>query len=146
MKMVWDASAVKPNLVDAQRLWYIDEKPLAMAQEMFPHVHWSDLNADWVKHQTFFHQTSADNMQSYQKDVEEESSSQRPKMVTLAECRWFEREVVYKVLDPLSGKFIDYSEQDFQNLCKDFPAIQATRLTRKLSNVLFGSKIARSTR
>ncbi|WP_273756860.1 portal protein [Bartonella sp. MM73XJBT] len=130
MKMIWDASAVKPNLIDAQRLWYIDEKPLDVAREMFPHVHWSDLHADWVKHQTFMHQTSADDGQSYRGDVEE--GYQRPKMVTLAECRWFEREVVYKVLDPLSGKFVDYSEQDFQNLRKEFPQIQATRLTRKI--------------
>ncbi|EJF74106.1 phage portal protein [Bartonella alsatica] len=132
MKMVWDASAVKPNLIDAQRVWYIDEKPLTVAQEMFPHVHWSDLNADWVKHQTFLHQTSAAGTQGYCEDIEEVSSFQRPKMVTLAECRWFEREVIYKVLDPLSGKFIDYSEQDFQNLCKESPNLQATRLTRKI--------------
>ncbi|WP_375654315.1 MULTISPECIES: portal protein [unclassified Bartonella] len=136
MKMVWDASAVKSNLIDAQRLWYIDEKPLAVAQEMFPHVHWSDLNADWVKHQSFLHSTSDGMTQSYQSERgyqgEEGSGYQRPKMVTLVECRWFEREVVYKVLEPLSGKFVDYSEQDFQNLSKTFPHVQATRLNRKI--------------
>ncbi|GAA5100571.1 portal protein [Bartonella acomydis] len=131
MKMVWDASAVKPNLIDAQRLWYIDEKPLDVAAEMFPHVHWSDLHADWVKHQTLWQQTSVSEQQSYLGERELDSS-QRPKMVTLAECRWFEREVVYKVLDPLSGKFVDYSQQDFQKLNKEFPNSQATRLTRKI--------------
>ncbi len=138
MKMVWDASAVKSNLIDAQRLWYIDEKPLAVAQEMFPNVHWSDLHADWVKYQSFLHPTSNGMTQSYQAEGgdllegEEASCYQRPKMVTLAECRWFEREVVYKVLEPQSGKFIDYSEQDFQNLSKTFPHVQATKLTRKI--------------
>ncbi len=136
MKMVWDASAVKSNLIDAQRLWYIDEKPLAVAQEMFPNVHWSDLHADWVKHQSFLQPTSNGITQSYQSERgyqgEEGSGYQRPKMVTLAECRWFEREVVYKVLEPQSGKFIDYSEQDFQNLSKTFPHVQATRLNRKI--------------
>ncbi|WP_375614099.1 portal protein [Bartonella sp. AC151YNML] len=132
MKMVWDASAVKSNLIDAQRLWYIDEKPLAVAQEMFPNVHWSDLHADWVKHQSFLHLTSSGVTQNYQVEGEEASCYQRPKMVTLAECRWFEREVVYKVLEPQSGKFIDYSEQDFQNLSKTFPHVQATKLTRKI--------------
>ncbi|WP_375650825.1 portal protein [Bartonella sp. OT172YNZD] len=138
MKMVWDASAVKTNLIDAQRLWYIDEKPLAVAQEMFPNVHWSDLNADWVKHQSFLHSTSNGMTQSYQVERgaqgewEEGGTYQRPKMVTLVECRWFEREVVYKVLEPQSGKFIDYSEQDFQNLSKTFPHVQATRLNRKI--------------
>ncbi|WP_336293980.1 portal protein [Bartonella sp. CB169] len=132
MKMVWDASAVKPNLVDAQRIWYVDEKPLTVAQEMFPHVHWSDLNADWVKHHTFLHKTSDGDTKSYYTDGDDMDSYQRLKMVTLVECRWFEREVVYKVLDPQSGKFIDYSEQDFQNLRKDFPFLQATRLTKKV--------------
>lgn len=137
MKMVWDASAVKSNLIDAQRLWYIDEKPLEVAQQMFPHVHWSDLQADWVKHQSFLHPTN-NGTQPYQREGEyqagreEGTSYQRPKMVTLAECRWFEREVVYKVLEPQSGKFIDYSEQDFQSLSKAFPNIQATRLMRKI--------------
>ncbi|WP_375706885.1 portal protein [Bartonella sp. AA126HLJHH] len=136
MKMVWDASAVKSNLIDAQRLWYIDEKPLAVAQQMFPNVHWSDLHADWVKHQSFLQPTSDGMTQSYQSERgyqgEEGSGYQRPKMVTLVECRWFEREVVYKVLEPLSGKFVDYSEQDFQNLSKTFPHVQATRLNRKI--------------
>ncbi|EJF76735.1 portal protein [Bartonella birtlesii] len=140
MKMVWDASAVKSNLIDAQRLWYIDEKPLEVAAEMFPHVHWSDLDAGWVKHQTLWQQTNVGERQSYYTEVEEESSAQRPKMVTLAECRWFEREVVYKVLDPLSGKFVDYSEQDFQKLNKEFPHIQATRLTRKIVKRAFLGK------
>ncbi|WP_375634548.1 MULTISPECIES: portal protein [unclassified Bartonella] len=136
MKMVWDASAVKSNLIDAQRLWYIDEKPLAVAQQMFPNVHWSDLHADWVKHQSFLQPTSNGMTQSYQSERgdqgEEGSGYQRPKMVTLAECRWFEREVVYKVLEPQSGRFVDYSEQDFQNLSKTFPHVQATRLNRKI--------------
>ncbi|WP_375630217.1 MULTISPECIES: portal protein [unclassified Bartonella] len=136
MKMVWDASAVKSNLIDAQRLWYIDEKPLAVAQQMFPNVHWSDLHADWVKHQSFLQPTSDGMTQSYQSERgyqgEEGSGYQRPKMVTLAECRWFEREVVYKVLEPQSGRFVDYSEQDFQNLSKTFPHVQATRLNRKI--------------
>ncbi|QEE09737.1 phage portal protein [Bartonella kosoyi] len=137
MKMVWDASAVKSNLIDAQRLWYIDEKPLEVAQQMFPHVHWSDLHADWVKHQSFLYPTNNGTQPyqregEYQEGGEEGTSYQRPKMVTLAECRWFEREVVYKVLEPQSGKFIDYAEQDFQSLSKAFPDIQATRLMRKI--------------
>ncbi|WP_074381597.1 portal protein [Bartonella doshiae] len=140
MKMVWDASAEKPNLVDAQRVWYIDEKPLAVAREMFPNVHWSVLDADWVRHNTFLHPTSSAEMQSYIGNDDECGETSSPKMVTLAECRWFEREVIYKVLDPISGRYTDYSEQDFQNLCKDFPALQATRLTRKVVKRAFLGK------
>ncbi|AGF76354.1 portal protein [Bartonella vinsonii] len=140
MKMVWDASAVKQNLIDAQRVWYIDEKPLHVAREMFPNVHWSDLNADWVKQHTFSHQTDHSEGKIYEGEGEDGTDFQSPKRVTLAECRWFEREVVYKVLDPQSGKYTDYSEQDFQVLCKDFPFLQATRLTRKIVKRAFLGK------
>ncbi|EJF76806.1 Uncharacterised protein [Candidatus Bartonella washoeensis] len=140
MKMVWDASAVKPNLIDAQRVWYIDEKPLVVAKEMFPNVHWSDLNADWVKNHSVLYQMSNGNTQSYSADADDGSNFHSSKMVTLAECRWFEREIVYKVLDPLTGKFIDYSEPEFQSLCKEFPNIQATRLTRKIVKRAFLGK------
>ncbi|WP_455473951.1 portal protein [Bartonella sp. B30(2025)] len=140
MKMVWDTSAIKPNLIDAQRVWYIDEKPLEVAQEMFPNVHWSDLNADWVKHNIFLHKASDDNTQSYDENSYGIESAQKPKMVTLAECRWFEREVLYKVLDPQTGKFINYSEQEFQKISKDFPYIQATRLTTKVVKRAFLGK------
>ncbi|WP_455481790.1 portal protein [Bartonella sp. B35(2025)] len=139
MKMVWDSSAVKPNLIDAQRVWYIDEKPLALAQEMFPNVHWSDLNADWVQHHTFLYSANNGDTQSYG-DAYSGESFQKPKMVTLAECRWFEREVVYKILDSQTGKFTDYSEQEFQNLKKYFPSVQATRLTRKIVKRAFLGK------
>ncbi|ETS12144.1 hypothetical protein Q648_00888 [Bartonella quintana JK 12] len=145
MKMVWDASAVKPNLIDAQRVWYIDEKPLDVAQEMFPNVHWSDLHADWVEHYSSLSPTGNRDTQSYNGgsyngQADHEGSIHRPKMVTLAECRWFEREVVYKVLNPITGKFTDYSKQDFQNLSKNFQNLPATKLTRKIVKRAFLGK------
>ncbi|WP_442864446.1 portal protein [Bartonella sp. A05] len=140
MKMVWDASAIKPNLIDAQRVWYIDEKPLAMAKEMFPNVHWSELNADWVQNHSFLHDSSDGESQSFHNEYGEGGSSSGPKMVTLAECRWFEREVYYKVLNPQTGQFIDYSEQDFQSIKKDIPQIQATKMTRKIVKRAFLGK------
>lgn len=38
LRMAWDCTAVKPNLEDAQRLWYVDEKPYSEIKEMFPGV------------------------------------------------------------------------------------------------------------
>lgn len=140
MKMVWDASATKPNLIDAQRIWYIDEKPLVVAREMFPNVHWSELNADWVQNHALLYDTSDSEGQSYHNESGEDIHSHGPKMVTLAECRWFEREVYYKVLDPQTGVLIDYSEQDFQRVKKDNPQIQATKLTRKIVKRAFLGK------
>ncbi|WP_371325862.1 portal protein [Bartonella sp. AR 15-3] len=141
MKMVWDTSAVKPNLIDAQRVWYIDEKPLDIAQEMFPNVHWSELNADWVQQQTGMsvHSYGNDDYQNESLDGGE-SILQSSKMVTLAECRWFEREVIYKVLNPQTGRFTEYSEQDFQLIKKEFPQFPATRMTKKVVKRAFLGK------
>ncbi|WP_192812782.1 portal protein [Bartonella bovis] len=139
MKMVWDASAVKPNLIDAQRLWYIDEKPLEIAQKMFPDVHWSDLHADWAHHLVSTH-SGRNGVQNYEDTVDDEFSYHERTMVTLAECRWFEREVYYKVLNLETGQYIDYSEEDFQFLRKNNPHIQATRLTKKVVKRAFLGK------
>lgn len=138
MKMVWDASAVKPNLIDAQRVWYIDEKPLSVAQAMFPHIDWRDLDADWVKHPTQAY--NEDGALQLQDNAEDDLCQEDVKMVTLAECRWFEREVIYKVLHPQTGQFVDYSEQDFQRLKQESPHLQATRLTRKIVKRAFLGK------
>ncbi|WP_442864034.1 portal protein [Bartonella sp. F02] len=136
MKMVWDASASKPNLIDAQHMWYIDEKPLEMAKEMFPHVHWSDLHADWAQHYTPSYATQA----GEESAAYDEMNFQEPKMVTLAECRWFEREVYYKVFEPQTGQVVDYSENQLQNLRKQYPEVQATKLTRKVVKRAFLGK------
>ncbi|MDD9333898.1 MAG: phage portal protein, partial [Bartonella sp.] len=47
LKMVWDANAVRSNLVDAQRLWYVDRKSIEDAKNLFPDMALEDLNADW---------------------------------------------------------------------------------------------------
>ncbi|CBI76850.1 phage-related protein [Bartonella clarridgeiae 73] len=141
MKMVWDASAVKPNLIDAQRVWYIDEKPLEIAREMFPNVHWSELNAEWVQQQTRIAAHNYDYGDGDHESLEgAENILQSPKMVTLAECRWFEREVIYKVLNPQTGRFTEYSEQDFQHIKKEFPTFPATRMTKKIVKRAFLGK------
>ncbi|WP_332065716.1 portal protein [Bartonella sp. CB189] len=132
MKMVWDASAIKPNLIDAQRIWYIDQKPIEVAQEMFPNIHWSDLNADWVKYNTSANHKTSENDIPYSPDMDMHDTETMPKMVTLAECRWFEREVVYKVIDQKNGTSIDYSEKEFNKLKNEFPFINASRLTKKI--------------
>lgn len=144
MKMVWDASAVKPNLIDAQRVWYIDEKPLSVAREMFPGVDWRDLDADWVKHPILGHMCD-DAMLSDQNDKGDDLSQENSKMVTLVECRWFEREVVYKISDPQTGKLLDYSEAEFQNIKRERPYIQATRFMKKVVKRAFlGKKLLES--
>lgn len=127
LKMVWDSSAIKPNLVDANRLWYIDEKPLEVAREMFPNHHWSELDAYWAKN------INGDYQSAYEANVSdaEYSLNMRRRMVTLVECRWFEREPYFKGRDPQTGEIREYSETEYQYALEKAPHLQAVRLTRK---------------
>ncbi|CAM1630764.1 Phage P22-like portal protein [Bartonella apihabitans] len=144
LKMVWDASAVKANLVDADRLWYIDEKPLAEARRMFPDIDPSLLDARWAKNGVFdssapLSHVNSDTFygddQTGASDADENDlglSSAASSLVTLVECRWFEREAFYKVFDPLTGETQDYSLRDYEEKKKISPEIQSVRLTRKI--------------
>lgn len=134
LKMVWDACAVKANLIDAERLWYVDEKPLEQARQMFPDIDPALLHASWAKNGIGDDAPfvgDAHNYQLYDKDGLNHLDTKRS-MVTLVECRWFEREPFFKALDPFSGEMRDYSVEEFENQKKITPDLQAVRLTRKV--------------
>jgi len=54
LKMAWDCKACKPNLTDANRFWFIDDKPLDEAMRMFPNVDRDVLCADWAIESSYF--------------------------------------------------------------------------------------------
>lgn len=133
LKMVWDSSASKANLIDAQRLWYVDEKPLEEAQQLFPGVHSSLLHAGWAKTgMEDGDDTHITDPQSYYDDDGLPVNSNKRQMVTLVECRWFEREPYYKAVDPKTGQMRDYSQEEYDEIKKVVPQMQSARLTRKV--------------
>jgi len=48
-KMVWDKAAIKANLSDARRLWYVDDKSEDEVRALFPDIDPVALHADWAK-------------------------------------------------------------------------------------------------
>lgn len=107
LKMVWAHNSHKANLINAERLWYVDKKPVEEAKLMFPEVAVEDLDANWF---------GLENISEDSKDV-----------VTLIECRWFEREYFYLTQ---TGEL---SAEEY----KADSNIKATRLTRKVAKRAF---------
>ncbi|WP_281381010.1 portal protein, partial [Bartonella callosciuri] len=90
LKMVWDSAAVQPNLTDAQRMWYVDRKPLEVAKQMFPKAHWSELSADWARDGVSCEGVHHNDFDFYNSDDKSVNVENGRRMVTLVECRWFE--------------------------------------------------------
>ncbi|MGU3399237.1 portal protein [Brucellaceae bacterium D45D] len=134
LKMAWDCNAVKPNLEDACRLWFIDEKPFSEVREMFPDVAPELLHAGWAKSLTLdpagpHDQTQADFYTGEQNDIAENYQS---KLCTIVECRWLERETYYRGPDLQSGQMREYSKQQIDLLSKNMPGFRYVKQTRKI--------------
>ncbi len=144
LKMVWDSAAVQPNLTDAQRMWYVDRKPLEVAKQMFPKSHWTELSADWARDGVAYEGIHHNDLEAYndEKGIDVENGR---RMVTLVECRWFESERYYKAPDLSTGEFRDYSEEEFKQLQCMMPNIQGAAFNKKVVRRAFlGRKLLES--
>ncbi|WP_407966008.1 portal protein [Bartonella sp. C271] len=132
LKMVWDANAVRSNLVDAQRLWYVDRKSIEDAKNLFPDMALEDLNADWSVEGAMGSEDSPVSLDAYGDPHIEGSSFSDRRFVTLVECRWFEYETYYKAPDPQTGQMRDYSQKEFEELQTVLSELQGARFQKKI--------------
>ncbi|ASJ58985.1 phage portal protein [Sinorhizobium meliloti] len=140
LRMAWDCTAVKPNLEDAQRLWYVDEKPYSEIKEMFPGVAPELLHAGWAKilgnDPTEPHdQDEADKYTGTQNEYADGGYSK--KMCTLVECRWFEKVPYFRgpSLDQMgmpTGEPREYNEQQIKLIRTKLPDFPAVRQYKKV--------------
>lgn len=134
LKMVWDSNAVKPNLEDANRLWYIDDKPISEAMELFPNVDPSMLNASWVRSMG---DESPEPHDQDRADLYEGGQNVgvdwTKKTCTIVECRWFEKVPYYRGPDIENpGQMREYDERQIALLRKQFGDFPAVRQTKKV--------------
>ncbi len=141
LKMGWDCNAIKPNLEDAQRLFYVDEKPYSELKEMFPNVAPELLHAGWAKtlgnDPTEPHdQDEADKYTGTQNEFAADYSPR--KMCTIVEYRWFERVPYWRgpSLDPEmgtpTGEMREYSEEQVKLIRSRMPQFPAVRQYKKV--------------
>ncbi|GAA0613322.1 phage portal protein [Paenochrobactrum glaciei] len=107
LKFVWDASAVKPNLEDAQHLFYVDEKPLSEWMAIFPDADPEVLNAAWAKSGNTA-ATHDNDEPSYEGGSYDENPN---KLCTIVEARWLETEHYYRAQDPQSGQMLELDKE-----------------------------------
>ncbi|WP_208442446.1 portal protein, partial [Bartonella raoultii] len=128
-------------LTDAQRLWYVDRKPLEVAKQMFPKAHWSELSADWARDGSAYEGIHHNDLEAYDDERGIDVENGR-RMVTLVECRWFESERYYKAPDLSTGELRDYSEEEFKQLQCMMPDIQGAAFNKKVVKRAFlGRKV-----
>ncbi len=144
MKMVWDSNASKPNLEDAQRLWYVDEKPLSELETMFPDVPREMLHAGWAKtignDPTSPHDQDEADKYTGTQGADDDYSPR--KMCTIVECRWLERVPYYRGPDLNTGEPREYNEQQVKLIQQNVPAFKAVRQYKKvLKRAFIGSRV-----
>jgi len=140
LRMAWDCAAVKPNLEDAQRLWYVDEKPYSIVKEMFPGVAPELLHAGWAttltNDQTEPH--DQDEADKYTGTQNEYAQGYSRKMCTLVECRWFERVPYWRgpsidqTTGSPTGEMREYSEEQVKLIKSRMPHFPAVRQYKKV--------------
>lgn len=133
LKMAWDARACKANLADAERLWYIEEKPLEQVRLMFPDCDPLLLNAAWAKYgETGGSPHEQERAALYQSGGQ--SGAEAEKLCALVECRWFETESYFRASDRLSGALREYDAAELNAILAqtpDFPYIKQYRKTAR---------------
>jgi len=133
LKMVWDCAAAKANLIDAERVWYVDEKPIDELQAMFPDADVHDLHAAWVNNsdQVFSANCEEECSEPFSNVSDREASGKR-NMATLVECRWYERELVFRGPDLITGEPKLYSKKEVDHILKRFPDFPHVKHYRKI--------------
>ena len=153
LKMGWDCNATKPNLQGAERLWYIDEKPLCDVKELFPDNAPEELHAGWakslLKDPKDPHDQDSSNMYDGTQSEEDFEANPR-KMCTVIECRWLEKETYFRgpAIDPMTGQMTgqlkEYTEEQAKLIQAQMPGFRIVKQTRKvvkrafLGSVLLG--------
>ncbi|MEK1929498.1 MAG: phage portal protein [Pararhizobium sp.] len=147
LMMGWDCNAKKANLTDAQRFWYICEKPYGEVQDMFPKVPKELLDASWARtlNQDPGKPHDQDKADLYEGDQGSFTGDWRRKMCTIVEIRWLEKMPYYR------GPSIDangmptmepreYSEQQLKLVRKQYPDFPAVRQYKKVLKRAFVGK------
>jgi len=139
LKFVWDCNAVKPNLEDATRIFYVDEKPLSEVQELFPDIAPEMLHAGWAK--SLMDDPAGPHEQTeanfYTGDRNDIADQYQNNLCTIVECRWLERETYYRGPDLRTGEMREYSKQQADLLTKNIAGFKHVKQRRKVIRRVF---------
>ncbi|WP_370931893.1 phage portal protein [Bartonella sp. DGB1] len=130
-KMVWDSRANRPNLKNAERLFYVDEKNIEELKILFPGNNEADLHADWALYGS----------ENLNKDDYDNIRHQQGKAI-IVECRWKVKETYYQII-LLDGQTFELSEKDYlefrKNTNQDYSKVKFRKTIIK--RAFLGNKI-----
>jgi len=111
LEMVWDARAVKRNLVDARRIHRAREIDIEAARQMFPGFDDDELDAGWAR--VGMLESSPHDREAARSYGSGPSMARPPRTtVTIVESEWSELEASYRVANPATGEVMDVADQD----------------------------------
>lgn len=137
LEMLWDPSARRQNLVDRRWDCRIKDIERETAAELFPDKDESFLNADWANDVN----PKAHDAQAapfYRNDQSENSGSET---VRILHFQWFEREPVYRVEDPESGKTVFMEVDRYEEINKQIPLKGVKQSKKKYYYAFVGKEI-----
>lgn len=117
MQMYWDATATRKNIKDSRRIMRVKDMPVSAAEDMFPDIPVSELHASWAEDTGAMAHSPHDAQQApfYRND----QSGLIDKNLTLCrivEVQWWEHEIVYRLVDPVTQKVIILKEDEYKTL------------------------------
>jgi hypothetical protein len=139
-EMLYDHRAVKPNLVDAKRVWRVRDMDCAAAEEMFPGVPKSRLHAGWAALSEKAEPHDQDKADEYASEDDADDGAE--KTVRVVECQWIEFEEYARAADPAfvpdpmnpmaQPQLVDMDKRQFALLQKQMPGYPGTIARRKV--------------
>jgi len=147
MEFLWDATARARNFTDMRHCFRRRQVDVRAALEMFPEEDITEIDAVWARDiegdvSDPHNRTEA---QFYRNDQSPDIDKTDAK-VTLVEVQWWELQDMYRVADPITGRIVTVSGEDFAKLDErakklNIRLIGAPMKTRKYYRAMLGSKI-----
>lgn len=110
LEMVWDARAVKRNLVDARRFHRAREIDIEVARQMFPGFEDEELDAGWAR-------PSLSDASPHDREAARSYGSgagsveSKRATVTIVESEWSEFAITYRVANPGTGEVVEVDDE-----------------------------------
>lgn len=144
--MGWDCNAVKPNLLDASRLWRVRSMSYTDAAELTGIKDRGKLNAAWIRSlagsdEKPHDQDEADHYTGEQN--EQADGGYKNSRCLIVEVRWFEKQAYYRgpdINNPMEVK--EYDLRQFEMIRKQMPDFPGVKQHRKVVKRAFlGSEV-----
>jgi hypothetical protein len=107
LEMYPDAAARKQNLTDRRHQMRVKDVPIGAAEELFPGVDPYALHAAWAEDEPdASRQPHNARLAPYYRIDQSGDTDRTEQMVRLVEVEWFEYVPAYRVLDPMTGRWV----------------------------------------